>query len=322
MEPSTIYQSNASEIPIIRKWVIRGLIVSVLIHFALYLVFNYTKLERFSTQTTTRLVPRQFTVAQLEVNEDLLNQDETSPTKPEKDEVPIQNIPLPTEKNDFEEQMETLRATPSAPDLEKPLVAEKPKVDTTSMEALAALQQNTASTMESELDSVRESVLSDAPKIITGGQLRLPDTSGSDSTGAGSPGFSDLDTLLAQSGGLKKGTAPILMPTDLLFDYDSADLRPAAVSSLRKLGELITRNPNVIFSIEGHADSFGSTAYNLILSEKRAESVRAWLVRAMGINPRNIKTKGYGATRLIAPADGSVEEQQINRRVEIVMRFP
>jgi outer membrane protein OmpA-like peptidoglycan-associated protein len=322
MDQPTIYQSNASEIPLIRKWVIRGLVVSLLIHFAIYVVFNFTKLERFSTQTTTRLVPRQFTVAQLEVNEELLNQEETSPTEPEANEVPIQNIPLPTEQNVFEEQMETLRATPAAPDLEKPLLAEKPKVDTESMEALTALQQSTASTLESELDSVRESLIHDAPKITAGSQLQLPDTSGDTAPGTGTPEFSNLDALLSQAGGLKKGTAPILMPTDLLFDYNSADLRPAAVSSLRKLGELITRNPNVIFSIEGHADAFGSPAYNLALSERRAESVRGWLVTAMRIDPRNITTKGYGATRLIAPANASVEEQQINRRVEIVMRFP
>lgn len=319
----TEYQSNAYELPIIRRWVVLGLVVSVLIHLTLYLIFSRTELERFNTQPTTRLVPRQFTVAQLQVNEELLNEEETSPVEPEEAEVPIQNIPLPTEQSAFEEEMDTLRATPNAPDLEKPLVVEKPQAEGTSLQALAELQRTTASTMESELDSVREAIIRDAPKITAGSQLHLPEPTGAGSSEAtGAPGFSDLDALLAQSGGLKKGTAPILMPTDLLFDYNSAELRPAAVTSLRKLGELITRNPNVIFSIEGHADSFGTPEYNLELSERRAESVRDWLVSAMGISPGNITTRGFGSTHLIAPANSSVEEQQINRRVEIVMRFP
>jgi outer membrane protein OmpA-like peptidoglycan-associated protein len=48
--------------------------------------------------------------------------------------------------------------------------------------------------------------------------------------------------------------------------------------------------------------------------------VKIWLVREMQIAPGRIETRGYGETRLIAPGSGTVEEQQINRRVEIVIR--
>ena len=48
------------------------------------------------------------------------------------------------------------------------------------------------------------------------------------------------------------------MPTDLLFGYNEAELRPEAVSSLGKLAELMSRNPNATFIIEGHTDIFGT----------------------------------------------------------------
>ena len=82
------------------------------------------------------------------------------------------------------------------------------------------------------------------------------------------------------------------MPTDLLFDYDSPVLRPQAVGSLRQLAELIERNPNSTFIIEGHTDNFGRPDYNMDLSLKRAESVKGWLVQNAGIEAGRIQTRG------------------------------
>jgi OOP family OmpA-OmpF porin len=110
-----------------------------------------------------------------------------------------------------------------------------------------------------------------------------------------------------------------LLPTDLLFDYDSATLRPNAVNSLEKLAELIERNPNANFIIEGHTDNFGPFDYNMRLSLARAESVKDWLVMSAGIEAGRIQARGFGMTHLLVPG-GTVEEQQLNRRVEIVIK--
>jgi outer membrane protein OmpA-like peptidoglycan-associated protein len=83
---------------------------------------------------------------------------------------------------------------------------------------------------------------------------------------------------------------------------------------------LIQRNPDAAFKVEGHTDSFGTDEYNMNLSQRRAETVRNWLVQYMSIDPDRIQNQGYGKTHLIVPADRSVEEQQLNRRVEIVIR--
>ena len=227
-----------------------------------------------------------------------------------------------------------MRATPEVNSPEVPQLKEKPSVDTQSAQTAAAkAKAESAVAIEKELSEVRQQLLSDKPdmptrpKIAMGnkknpGKTDNQDTGDSNLAGnAGIPaGFSNLDQLLSGSGQLGLGTAPILMPTDLLFDYDSANLRPGATASLQKLGRLIQRNPQAIFKVEGHTDSFGGDQYNMDLSQRRAETVKAWLVENMSIEADRIQTEGYGKSRLIVPGDRSVEEQQLNRRVEIVIR--
>ena len=132
-------------------------------------------------------------------------------------------------------------------------------------------------------------------------------------------GLDDLDDLLAQTGGLTASAGPIFMPSDVLFGYDESFLRPEAITSLEKLGELIRRNPEARFRIEGHTDSFGGADYNAQLSLARADSVKRWLAETMSIDPTRIDTRGLGSTRPLAAVTGTVEEQQLNRRVEIVI---
>ncbi len=122
------------------------------------------------------------------------------------------------------------------------------------------------------------------------------------------------------------------MPDDQLFNYDSADLQPSAMSQLQKLGTLIKRNPKATFAVEGYTDSLGSPEYNLDLSQRRADSVKQYLVEAMGINPAQINARGYGASKfIVAPRPVTfaynspeeqmeIERQRPNRRVVIVVR--
>jgi outer membrane protein OmpA-like peptidoglycan-associated protein len=202
------------------------------------------------------------------------------------------------------------------------------------MTAAAKAKAESAIAIDKELSQVRQQLLTDKPdvptrpKIAAGNKNNPGKTDNEDAGdsniagGVGVPaGFSNLDSLLAGSGQIGNGTAPILMPTDLLFDYDSANLRPGATGSLQKLGRLIQRNPQANFKVEGHTDSFGSDEYNMDLSQRRAETVKVWLVANMAIDPDRIQTQGFGKTHLLVPGDRSVEEQQLNRRVEIVIRM-
>ncbi len=110
-----------------------------------------------------------------------------------------------------------------------------------------------------------------------------------------------------------------MLPSDLLFDFNKADLRESAKVGLMKLALLIDRNPNLYCWIEGHTDLVGGDAFNVELSLRRAEAVKAYLVDSLRMDGSRISTRGYGRYQPIVTI-GTPEEQTANRRVEIRMR--
>lgn len=113
------------------------------------------------------------------------------------------------------------------------------------------------------------------------------------------------------------------LPADILFDFDKADIRSSAETALSQVVELIRRGARGAVLIEGHTDSKGTASYNQKLSERRAASVRVWLVERGGLRQTRFSTKGFGASRPVAPnakPNGSDDAtgRQKNRRVEIV----
>src|SRR5204863_7787624 len=132
---------------------------------------------------------------------------------------------------------------------------------------------------------------------------KLPGDSAGPSKGR-APAFSELDQLLAEKGPLGSGTK-LRLPDDQLFEYDSDVLQSSAITQLQKLGTLIQRNPKATFTVEGYTDSFGTFEYNLDLSQRRADSVKRYLVEVMQINPAQIETHGYGSTKFRAAPSGS-----------------
>ena len=115
----------------------------------------------------------------------------------------------------------------------------------------------------------------------------------------------------------------IELPADILFDFDKSDIRPSAADAIKKAAALLRERAKGTVRIEGHTDSKGNAPYNQKLSERRAESVRKWLVEREGLTATQFATQGFGATRPKVPntkPDGSDDPdgRQINRRVEIV----
>lgn len=113
---------------------------------------------------------------------------------------------------------------------------------------------------------------------------------------------------------------------DVLFDFDRAELRPAAEAVLADLlAQVRAKLPRARFEVEGHTDALGTEAYNRTLSERRAEAVRGWLVRRGGVPAAAVRARGFGESRPAAPEtrpDGSDDPvgRQKNRRVEIIVR--
>lgn len=106
-----------------------------------------------------------------------------------------------------------------------------------------------------------------------------------------------------------------LQLNNIIFETNSAELTAVSFEELDRVVELLRKNPNLKIEISAHTDNVGSDAYNLKLSDKRAQSVVDYLTDK-GISKRNLEAKGYGESNPIAPNDTD-ENKAKNRRVEL-----
>ena len=109
--------------------------------------------------------------------------------------------------------------------------------------------------------------------------------------------------------------APVLDRPIVLFAFDQIDVKPDYVAELNGLAEALVNYPEINVQIDGHTDWVGSGAYNMDLSERRADSVRSYLIDR-GVSPSRLRAAGYGEHLPVADNDSS-EGRSRNRRVEI-----
>lgn len=308
---------QSSESNRLARWLVPAIIVSLLLHVGFVFWSRGFHFIHFGLPVAPEEPVKSFRLARIDL-QDPPPEAIATPTPPPvtPSPVPIQDRTLPNSE------------TPTLETAPKPL----PKIDTKQLEgsghanpsldnALTEIPNPTAPDFLTDPTALTKNLLSSDPEISKKNPaIDVPQDAQVGQGTSQIPGFSDLDTLLTQTGPLSSKTAPILIPSDLLYDYDSANLGPQAIESLKKLGTLIQRNPQSRFVIEGYTDSFGSDAYNLQLSKNRAESVKTWLVGVFGIADDRIRTEGFGDTKLIVPATGDIDAQRPNRRVEIVIQ--
>lgn len=99
------------------------------------------------------------------------------------------------------------------------------------------------------------------------------------------------------------------------FDFDRAEIRPEARPILDQAAERLSQCPGERVVVEGHTDAIGSDGYNQDLSERRASSVRDYIV-GRGVSAGRIQAVGRGESQPIAGND-TPDGRQLNRRVEI-----
>lgn len=102
---------------------------------------------------------------------------------------------------------------------------------------------------------------------------------------------------------------------DINFDTNKSDIKPQFHDELKKVGDFLIEFPNAKGTIDGHTDNVGSKASNLKLSQRRADSVRNYLIKNFSIAPDRITAKGYGLTKPIA-SNKTKEGRAKNRRIE------
>ena len=107
---------------------------------------------------------------------------------------------------------------------------------------------------------------------------------------------------------------------DVLFDFNSAQIKADSHQKLKTLADFMTQNPTATVLLESHTDSKGAASYNLNLSQARADSVKDSLVKNYGIQESRITTKGYGETQPIDTNDTESGRQK-NRRVVATINY-
>lgn len=321
------YQSNAAEAPLMRKWMLWGLFISLGLHAALFVTFRLKKLENFGSVEVPVSAPIPINMKRpvIPKMEDKETRIELSDAKPK-----MAALQVPIDKPEVQDVI----LAPQFPDFAKPLQGDKPKADLAGLDALVKAEQKSRGDMDRELNSLAGALIKDSVRAprqpllsVVGGKVG----GGGVGTAEGIPGLKSMSDLLGETGTLKSGARGGI-PGGALYEHGSAELKDAARTQLQKLGELIKRNASATFVIEGHTDSTGTPERNQQLSEERAESVKAWLVENMSIDPERIQTVGLGSAKMIVPPsayndtvqgeiDAEIIRQQLNRRVEIVIRM-
>ena len=130
---------------------------------------------------------------------------------------------------------------------------------------------------------------------------------------------------------LEKTVKPVTVGDDLAkafgikiiyFDLDKWNIRPDAALELEKILDVMKQYPTMKIDVRSHTDSRASFKYNEKLSDRRAKSTMAWLVKN-GVEESRLTGKGYGETQLVNKCADDVkcseDEHQANRRSEFII---
>jgi fibro-slime domain-containing protein len=101
------------------------------------------------------------------------------------------------------------------------------------------------------------------------------------------------------------------------FAFDKADITKDSSAVLAQVAKVLRGDPSLRLRIEGHTDATGDAAYNRDLSQRRADAVKAYLVRTFSIDPSRLTTQGFGPDRPVA-TNATSDGRFKNRRVELV----
>ena len=140
----------------------------------------------------------------------------------------------------------------------------------------------------------------------------------------GVPDANDLCSDTPRSYAVGKDGCPIAIEevarVELLvnFDFDRSEVKEQYLPEIERVARFMEQYPDRVVELEGHTDSRGTDAYNLGLSQRRAEAVMAELVGRFGISPSRVSAKGFGESQPIGSND-SAQGRAENRRVITVV---
>ncbi len=314
-------------------WVIVSLCFAIVIHLALFIALGHVPFGIGWAHQQDEIVTDRVVVRQVEDDSWLPATEKPLPETPAKPDLKneLEDLDVLTQLKEPELEMKPdVKSAAFNIDLsDVPAAAGDPLGTITSKPStldLAALESTSLGKMDVPLP------LNHASPVIVdpGGNAAKPDEIDAfvqnlmrlGNHGKAIQGLPDGQTSLDDMIGLPANVLvnrTTLLPSDLLFEYNQSQLRDSAKVGLQKIALIMDRNPELFCWIDGHSDLFGGDAFNDELSQRRAEAVKQYLVSSMGMDGNKIITRGLGKRAAIV-TEGDVQQQSVNRRVEIKMR--
>jgi outer membrane protein OmpA-like peptidoglycan-associated protein len=316
-----------------KRWILGALGIAFVIHLAVAWAMGWYKIPGMEVPFSHSPPTGPFTVKRIEINPDALKSQSDDPIA----RLPVAEPPknpaqFNLDANSIERALQTPQpslATPSVPEPNKVIAATDlsqglpyAESDSAKISAEIARVEPAASSGPLTSSKLAEQLIS-----ANSGPSQPGTPAGAPATGNGItgklPGFAELAPGFKASGpSLSNLPEPILLrlPSDVLFDFDSATLKPDADSLLSQAIGLITKYPEADIHIDGYSDSFGKPDYNATLSQQRAEAVQAWLQDRIAQAAYKFHSLGHGSADYVVSAQGTIEQQQPNRRVEILIQ--
>jgi OOP family OmpA-OmpF porin len=314
-----------------KRWILGAFGIAVVFHAGVFGALGLYKIPGMEVPFHHTQQTGPFTLKTIEINPDVLKSRQDDPTSKLPDAEPPKNpAQFQLDPNLVEKALQTPQpalATPSVPEPNKVIAA------TDLSQGLPAVESDSAN-LSAEIAKVDPSASSGpttssklADELISAstGPVQPGTASGTPANSAGDnlPGFGELaPAFKPPDANVAKLPEPVLLrlPSDVLFDFDSATLKPGAEGLLSQAVGLITKYPQADVHIDGYSDSFGRADYNTTLSQQRAEAVQAWLQQRVAQATYQFHSLGHGSANYVVSAQGSIEAQQPNRRVEILIQ--
>jgi OOP family OmpA-OmpF porin len=104
------------------------------------------------------------------------------------------------------------------------------------------------------------------------------------------------------------------------FDFDKADVKAEFLSEIEDVALFMEQHPDVVVELEGHTDSRGTEAYNLDLSQRRADAVRAELIERFEVASSRVSARGFGESQPVASNDSNAGRASNRRVITVIIK--
>jgi len=316
-----------------KRWILGAIALAFLAHVVVAGLLGWYKIPGLNIPALNpNASAGPFNVKQIEINPDSIKSQQDNPIA----KLPLAEPPKnPSQFNLDPNLIEKTLQTPQ-PTLSTPSVPEPSRViAATDLGQGLPFAESDQAQVTAEISKVEPSasgspaIASKTAQDLISATAGLPQPgvpSGAQVTGNGTsgtlPGFAQLVPTFKASTAVSNLPEPVLLrlPSDVLFDFDSAQLKPEASQLLTQAAGLVTKYPEASVQIDGYSDAIGKPDYNLSLSQQRAEAVQAWLKDHSPQTGYTYNARGHGSANFIVSPQGTIEQQQPNRRVEILIQ--